>query len=106
MLATIFQAPLISLVILLGAGTLYSAILPAKYSDKVRLFALLVSLAALVIGLLSCLTFDKALSDFQFLYRLNLIPQYNLTLTLGADGFSMVFLLLTLFIFPICILAG
>jgi len=106
MLANIFQEPLLLLTILLTAGTLFSALLPANNLTAVRTFALLISLVALLIGLLSCLSFDKSISDFQFLYRLDLIPQYNLTLTLGVDGFSMVFLLLTLFIFPICILAG
>jgi NADH-quinone oxidoreductase subunit M len=107
MLTTLlFQEPLLALVILLTVGTLYSTVLPASNPRVVRLFALCISLTALLLGLLSCLSFDKAISDFQFLYRLDLIPQYNLTLTLGADGFSMVFLLLTLFVFPVCILAG
>lgn len=39
---------------------------------------------------------------FQFLARFSVLPADNLTFTLGADGLSMIFLLLTLFIFPIC----
>jgi NADH:ubiquinone oxidoreductase subunit 4 (subunit M) len=53
-------------------------------------------------GVLSCLSFNKSAVGFQFLFRLDILPEDNLSFTLGADGLSMVFLLLTLFVFPVC----
>jgi len=48
----------------------------------------------------------KADLAFQFVSRYQPIPEYNLTFTLGADGLSMVFLLLTLFLFLVLFLAA
>lgn len=105
MLAT-FQQPFALLAVLLAAGFAFSLILPANRVDVIRTFALGLSSATLVIGLLSCLSFNKTMAGFQFTNRIDLLPQYNLSFTLGADGLSMVFLLLTLFIFPICFLSS
>jgi NADH-ubiquinone oxidoreductase chain 4 len=44
--------------------------------------------------------------EFQFVCYLPLIPEYNLNLSLGIDGISLCFLLLTTFIMPICIFAS
>jgi proton-translocating NADH-quinone oxidoreductase chain M len=57
---------------------------------------------ALLMGVVSCLKFNQSMVGFQFLLRCEAVPLRNLTFTLGADGISMLFLLLTLFIFPIC----
>ena len=83
----------------------FSLIIPAHRIEVIRMFSLLASFAALFIGLLSCLSFNQSFG-FQFLFRVDLIEQYNLSLTLGADGISMVFLLLTLFVFPVCFLTA
>lgn len=105
-MATIFQQPIVLLVVLLSAGLAFSLVLPASRVDVVRTFSLGLSSVALLVGLLSCLSFNKTMVGFQFTSRVDLLPQYNLSFTLGADGLSMVFLLLTLFIFPICFLSS
>lgn len=50
--------------------------------------------------------FDNSTSSFQFVDDLLWIPSYNLHLTLGIDGISLFFILLTTFLIPICILTG
>jgi proton-translocating NADH-quinone oxidoreductase chain M len=65
-----------------------------------------VSFAALVIGLLSCSMFNYLLCGFQFFTELKISPLHNNTLTLGADGLSLIFLLLTLFVFPLLFLSA
>jgi proton-translocating NADH-quinone oxidoreductase chain M len=102
----LLQQPLLLLVLLLSVGFAISLVLPADRVDAIRLFCLNISLGALIVGVLGCLAFDKASAGFQFAFRLDILPQYNLSFTLGADGISMVFLLLTLFIFPICFLSA
>jgi len=101
----LLQHPLISLVIFLAAALSFSLILPADRPETSRYFSFVVSIVALLLGVVSCLSFNQS-AGFQFLFRLNILPQYNLGLTLGADGISMVFLLLTLFIFPVCFLSA
>jgi NADH:ubiquinone oxidoreductase subunit 4 (subunit M) len=51
-------------------------------------------------------TFDKSLAGFQYISAYHVLPNYNLALTFGVDGLSMVFLLLTLFVFPVSFLAA
>lgn len=72
----------------------------------IRQLALGASLLALIMGVLSCLSFDKTNLGFQFLALVNHIASYNLSLSLGIDGLSMSFLLLTLFVFPVLFLAA
>jgi proton-translocating NADH-quinone oxidoreductase chain M len=97
-----FQNPLIYIVGLLSFGFLFCQILEETKINVVRLFCLNISLAALFLGVLSCLAFNYSAVGFQFLLRLNVLPSDNLSFTLGADGLSMIFLLLTLFVFPVC----
>lgn len=53
-----------------------------------------------------CAEFDKSLTGFQQLNTYIVVDTYDLTVTFGIDGFSLVFLALTLFIFPLCFLAA
>lgn len=109
-MSSVLQQPLVSMIILLTCGLTFLLILPVKFeNDRCELpkyIALLVSLATLLVGLLGCLAFDKSTVGFQFLYRYDLLPTYNLSFALGADGLSMTFIMLTLFIFPISILSA
>lgn len=105
MLASILQQPILCILAILAVALAYSLIITADQYRLVRLTSLVASLVALLVGVASCLSFNKS-SGFQFLYDLPLIPAYELSFTLGADGISMVFLLLTLFVFPICFLAS
>ena len=102
----LFQSPLVSMVVVLTLGLFVSIVASGANKKSIRQIPTVTSLLALFIGLLSCLAFDKSNLGFQFLYQFNVIPEYNLALTLGADGLSMVFLLLTLFIFPLLFLSA
>lgn len=44
--------------------------------------------------------------SFQFNCQVPVIPDYSLNLSLGIDGISLCFLVLTTFIMPICIFAA
>jgi len=57
-----------------------------------------------LLSLLLIIKFNNKQIDFQFIYYINWITSYNLTLTLGVDGISLFFILLTTFIIPLCIL--
>lgn len=102
MLASFFENPLAYIISVLTVGFFFCLVVTDKRIDLIRLLCLDVSLLALLLGVVSCLSFNQSLVGFQFLFRLNILPLSNLTFTLGADGLSMVFLLLTLFVFPVC----
>lgn len=106
MLVDLLQSPIVRRILVLTFGLLFSLTLPANRPEVLRLVILATSFVALFIGLFACLSFDKASLGFQFLYRLDLLPQYNLALTFGVDGLSRAFVRLTLFIFPLCFLAS
>ena len=102
----LLNEPLALILLILVLGFILSLTISAKASSAIRVVTLVTSLLALLVGVLSCFAFNKSDFGFQFITRLHLIPEYNLALTLGADGISMIFLLLTLFIFPILFLSA
>jgi len=105
-MSTFLQNPLSAISLLLAVTLCFTLLLPARNAGVIRYTILASSLLALFMGAAACLAFDKSDIGFQFLTTLNFISEYNLSFTLGADGLSMVFLLLTLFIFPILFLSA
>lgn len=112
MLFSILNNAPLTLILVLAGGCIASYVPdgtgpkrgPAQ-NEFTRPVVLITSMSALLIGTMSCLSFDKSAVGFQFLSTARVLPEYNLTFSVGADGLTMVFLLLTLFIFPICILS-
>lgn len=100
------QNPLFCIVVVLATALFFTLMAPVEALLFIRLATLVASLAALVIGLIAGLSFDKGVTGFQFLTTFSTAQMYNFSFALGADGFSMVFLLLTLFIFPVLFLAA
>lgn len=96
------QNPLIVIIGFLIISFTVCQQIPESRINLIRLLCLDCSLIALVLGTLSCLAFNQSMIGFQFLFRINIFSMNNLTFTVGADGLSMIFLLLTLLIFPIC----
>src|SRR5271170_2944690 len=50
--------------------------------------------------------FDKSVFGFQFSQEVNIITSYDIFFSVGVDGISMCFMLLTAFIMPLCIIAA
>ena len=49
-------------------------------------------------------SFDNSTAKFQFTQHFDWLPSLNISFTLGIDGISLFFVLLTTFLFPLCIL--
>ena len=101
-MSTFLQQPLLYIKLLLFFALVLCVLISEQNIQALRFTCLLASLGALLLGCLSFASFNQSLAGFQFLIRLDVLPLNNLTFTLGADGLSMIFLLLTLFVFPIC----
>ena len=67
--------------------------------------AIFSSLANFLLSIFLWISFDNTTSDFQFIEEKNWIGNF-INFRLGVDGISILFILLTTFIAPICIFSG
>ncbi len=102
--------PILSLVTflpLLGAAL----ILAVRGDDETvarqaRYIALWTTLLTFVLSLFIWIGFNPTTSAFQFEERAEWLPQYKITYRMGVDGISMLFVILSTFLMPLCILAS
>jgi len=73
-----------------------------KNSKYVAIFS---SLVNFLLALFLWFSFDNSISDFQFVEKKNWIKGF-INFQLGVDGISILFILLTTFIAPVCIFSG
>jgi proton-translocating NADH-quinone oxidoreductase chain M len=92
--------PILAIVLLLSLAFIVALFSAPSLLGTVKQACLVVSLLSLFIGLLAALSFDKGTLGFQFMHVFSDVPQYNISLAVGVDGLSFVFLLLTLVTFP------
>ena len=98
-------APILSLVTFLPlAGALFIAFLSREAVQNIRYTALWTSLITFVISLLIWINFDPATSGFQFIEERDWLGPIKYKM--GVDGISMLFVILTTFLMPLCILAS
>lgn len=87
-------------------GILLLIFIPAKNSNLLKVVSLNFSSLPFLGFLLIWAFFKKSIAQFQFVTKVCWIPILNLNITLGIDGISLFFLLLTTMLIPICILTS
>jgi NADH-quinone oxidoreductase subunit M len=87
-------------------GILLLLLIPSRYEKLLKTIALNASCLSFSGSLLIWGFFQKFLGFFQFTYQLFWIPFLNLNITLGVDGISLFFLLLTTLLIPLCLLTS
>jgi NADH-quinone oxidoreductase subunit M len=102
--------PILSLVTFLPiAGSVMILFLRGE-SDAVarnaRYLALWTSLITFLLSLVLWFQFDRSSADFQFVEQAAWIPVFGIRYHMGVDGISMLFVLLSTLLTPICILAS
>jgi len=75
-------------------------------ASNARWTALWTSLIVFVLSLILWVKFDKSTADFQFVENLAWLPAYGVNYRMGVDGISVLFILLSTALTPICILAS
>lgn len=95
---------LTSLTPLLGLFFLF--FVPSTNKTLCKVLAFTVTCFTFLFSLLLWLQFDSSDSSFQFLVTFNWIPSFNLHYTLGVDGISLFFVVLTTFLVLICTLVS
>jgi NADH-quinone oxidoreductase subunit M len=100
--------PLLTLVTFLPlAGVVAILILRGAEADvarNARWIALWTSLADLALAVWA--NFDPSRADFQLVEKVAWLPDFNISYSLGVDGLSLFFVLLSSFLTPICIVSA
>ncbi len=78
----------------------------ATVASNARWTALWTSLIVLVLSLVLWVKFDTGESGFQFIEEIPWLPEYGVGYKMGVDGISVLFVLLSTLLTPICILAS
>jgi NADH-quinone oxidoreductase subunit M len=73
-------------------------------ATNARHVALLTSIGTFLLSLGIWIKFDTSTPDFQLVEKANWLPQLNITYHMGVDGISMLFVILSTFLTPLCIL--
>ncbi len=83
-----------------------AAILLVRGDEWARRIALLSSLAGLGLSVTLWRAFDPALPGMQFVERADWMPTFNIAYAVGVDGISVLLVLLTTLLTPLCVLAS
>ena len=75
-------------------------------AQNARATALWTSLITFVVSLLLWFDFDSSTAAFQYVERVEWIPSFGITYHMGVDGISMLFVILSTFLTPLCVLAS
>ena len=102
--STFYTNILIYLVFIPLIGILILLFLRSEQQKLFKIIALNFSFLPFVGFLFVWGGFKKSIGTFQFVTKVLWIPVLNLNITLGVDGISLFFLLLTTLLIPLCIL--
>jgi len=79
---------------------------PAVVARNARYVALWTSLITFVLSLFVWFGFERGTAEFQFVEKAAWLPAFGISYHMGVDGISMMFVLLSTFLTPICVLAS
>jgi NADH-quinone oxidoreductase subunit M len=97
--------PILSTLIFLPvAGAALLLLIPRSQEGLIRVFTLVLSVIIFVISLPLFTKFDKTTHVMQFVERHQWIPAWNINYSLGLDGISILFVLLSTLIIILCVL--
>ena len=100
------QLPILSVLIFLPLLGIIPLFFLSQKNDKVlKGYTLALSLVEFVLSLRLWFGFNDAATGMQFVERHNWLPQYGISYFVGIDGFSLLLIMLTTFLTPICVLA-
>ena len=95
-----------TLLLLPIAASLILLCIPSSQTYFIRTFSLSVSLIVFLLSLFLWIQFDNSSAQFQFVEQAYWLSYLNMNVSLGIDGISLFFILLTTFLVPVCLLVG
>jgi NADH-quinone oxidoreductase subunit M len=97
--------PILSTLIFLPvAGAALLLLIPRSQEGLIRVFTLVLSVITFIISLPLFTKFDKTTHLMQFVERHQWIPAWNINYSLGLDGISILFVLLSTLVIILCVL--
>ncbi|CUU54269.1 NADH-quinone oxidoreductase subunit M [Frankia sp. CcI49] len=100
-------APWLTIMLIVPAvGSLLVALLPRRSALLAKQLALAVSLVVLVLAVLATAAYDPDKAGFQFGQKHEWIKQFGVSYSVGADGISLVLMLLAALLVPVVVLAS
>ena len=84
-------------------GSFILLFMPSNNVYWIRMIALYTSLFTFIISILIWLFFDYGVSNFQFVSSFLWFSSFNINVFVGIDSISLLFIILTTLIFPLCI---
>lgn len=107
MFKKIFIKNLLVYILLFPIFGIFSLIsIPSKEKTLLKLVALNFSFSSFIGSIFIWILFRKCYGNFQFVTTFYWIPTLNQNFTIGVDGISLVFLLLTTLLIPLCLLTS
>ncbi|MAL11264.1 MAG: NADH-quinone oxidoreductase subunit M [Maricaulis sp.] len=106
LLSAITFLPTLGAVILMGMKFAMRTEDSGLLDRNARGVAMMTTLATLLLTVVLVASFDSANPDFQFVEHVSWFSQLGMGYRMGVDGISVLFILLTSFLMPICILAS
>ena len=88
---------------IVGIGILL--ILDRKRHKGLKVATLIISVAEFLVSLPLWFNFNSQTAAMQFVERYNWLPQYGISYYVGIDGFSLLLIMLSTFLTPLCVLA-
>ena len=71
-------------------------------SKNLRELAIWIALVELFLSIILVFQFNFSAAEFQFVEKINILNKFNVSYHLGIDAISLIFILLTTFLFPVC----
>ena len=87
-------------------GALIILFMKDSQAKLIRIFGLVISIFTFLISLFPYFKFDYLNPDFQFIHKVDWIQNLNVSYHVGADGISVLLILLTTFITPLTLLSS
>ena len=95
-----------TIILLPIVGSFIIFFIPSTNVNLIRRLGLFISFLVFLISLFLWVFFDRNYVRFQFVYDFVWISSSNLNISVGVDGISIFFVLLTTLLIPICLLAS
>ena len=97
---------LLDIILLLSFFILFLFFIPKNEIIKIKKYSLLFSIIIFILTLCLWIFYDHKSGEFAFVLHLPWLKIFNIYYTIGIDGISIFFVILTAFLIPICILAS
>jgi len=90
----------VGFILAFNRGTAEETAAPARY------VALWTSLITFLLSLFLWFDFDRSTAEFQFVEQVDWLPAYNISYHMGVDGISVLFVLLSTLLTPLCVISS